>query len=357
MIPKNLKFTLLWLVGIAIAIGLLSLVWLVPQYQANKARERVNAAINNLDPKDQPKERLQLEKDLTTAENGPRTTIAQVIGGLVLLLGLYFTYQNVKTAQHNLRVTEDGKLTDRFSKAVELLGNGKLDIQLGGIYALERLAKDSKNDHWTIMEVLTAYVREHSMREELKIPPEKKSDKVDVLPKISADIQAILDVIGRRNWRESESNNINLSGADLSGADLSGVNLSGVNLIEANLRAVNLSGTNLRRSNFSEANLRGADLFRTDLSEAYLFRTNLRGANLFEANLSNTTLNETEFGGANLIETNLSEADLNEANFRGANLKRAKNLTWEQISTAYINSETMLPPDLDKIRITRIKED
>ncbi len=37
-----------------------------------------------------------------------------------------------------------------------------LEVRLGGIYALERIARDSPKDHWTIMEVLTAYVRENS---------------------------------------------------------------------------------------------------------------------------------------------------------------------------------------------------
>jgi hypothetical protein len=34
-----------------------------------------------------------------------------------------------------------------------------LVVRLGGIYELERIAKDLRRNHWTIMEVLTAYVR------------------------------------------------------------------------------------------------------------------------------------------------------------------------------------------------------
>ena len=37
-------------------------------------------------------------------------------------------------------------------------------IRLGGIYALERIARDSEKDHGPIMEVLTAYVREKAPR-------------------------------------------------------------------------------------------------------------------------------------------------------------------------------------------------
>jgi len=32
-------------------------------------------------------------------------------------------------------------------------------VRLGGIYALERIANESEQDHWPIMEVLCTYVR------------------------------------------------------------------------------------------------------------------------------------------------------------------------------------------------------
>src|SRR5262249_28259945 len=125
-------------------------VWKVPEWQARAYRERLDAnAISKLTPQ----ELIQLQKDLITAENSARATIAQIIGGLVVLLGLYATFKNV-------RVAEEGKLTERFSKAVELLGSEKLDVRLGGIYALERIAQDSQKDHWSVMEILTAFVRE-----------------------------------------------------------------------------------------------------------------------------------------------------------------------------------------------------
>jgi hypothetical protein len=259
--PKVRK--IIWgAIGLTIGLTLLAGVWYVPMYQAKKARERASLAINNLKPEEQPKELLQLEKDLITAENNSRTTIAQILGGLVLLSGLYFTYRN-------LRVTEDGKLTDRFSKAVELLGSDKLDVRLGGIYALERLAKDSPNDHWTIMEVLTAFVREHS-----PLAPST------TLPKtIPTDIQAILTVIKRRS-ANSEPDKIDLRKTHLRGADLR----------EASLFRADLRGADLRGANLEGAILSGANLIGADLREASLFRANLRGADLSGANLEGANL-------------------------------------------------------------------
>jgi hypothetical protein len=53
-------------------------------------------------------------------------------------------------------------VTDRYTKAIEQLGSGKLDVRIGGIYALERIAHDSPRDHPAVLEVLAAFVREHS---------------------------------------------------------------------------------------------------------------------------------------------------------------------------------------------------
>lgn len=63
------------------------------------------------------------------------------------------------------QVTERGQVTDRYSKAIEQLGSATLDVRLGGVYALEQIAKDSargEDDQATIVEVLSAFVRVHS---------------------------------------------------------------------------------------------------------------------------------------------------------------------------------------------------
>src|SRR5215475_10193220 len=79
-------------------------VWKVPEWQVRAYQKRLDAnAISKLDPKDL----IQLQKDLITAENNARVTLAQVIGGLVVLLGLYATFKNVKIAQDNHKVALD----------------------------------------------------------------------------------------------------------------------------------------------------------------------------------------------------------------------------------------------------------
>jgi hypothetical protein len=55
-----------------------------------------------------------------------------------------------------------GRVTERLTRAIDQLGHQNLDVRLGCIYALERIAVDSERDRSTIAEVLTAFVRGHA---------------------------------------------------------------------------------------------------------------------------------------------------------------------------------------------------
>lgn len=97
------------------------------------------------------------------AENEAFRTLAQIVGATFFLITAYFTWRTVRSSERNVAVSLEGQITDWFTKAIEQLGDStSLAKRLGGIYALERIARDSLKDHWTIMEVLTAYVRENA---------------------------------------------------------------------------------------------------------------------------------------------------------------------------------------------------
>src|SRR5262249_46211346 len=93
--------------------------------------------------------------ELFSIENEARKTLSQIIGGFVVIIGLLFTGANLaftqREAEKNRSLALEGQITDRFTKAITQLGDEKLEVRLGGIYALERIAKDSEKDHWTIM--------------------------------------------------------------------------------------------------------------------------------------------------------------------------------------------------------------
>lgn len=241
----------------------------------------------------------------TDAENQTRATWAQVFGYLVGSFVLYFTWRRLTATERTVEIAQEGQITERFSRASEHVGSEEIVVRLGGIYALERIAKDSERDHWPIMEFLTAFVRERA-------PwwPENRSDTPVRSPK---DIQAILTVIGRRKrtYQNGEDFRLDLFRTDLRKADL---------------RAAHLEGANFNGACLNEANLQEAHLEKTDFWEAQLRMTNLRKTHLREASLLN--------------------ADLEGAHLEGADLREAINLTQEQLRQAFTDADTKLPDNL-----------
>lgn len=321
-------------------LGVLAFLWFVPELQGKYFTEGV------------------APENLPTLVNEYRKTWAQIIAGFFVLLGLYLTWRRVEISQKTLETQQDQQVTERFTRAIEQLGatyddeTPKLEIRLGGIYALERIAIDSPGrDYSTVIEVLTAYIRQHAPIDKFSRPPGESAESPP-----PTDIQAILDVL-RRRWvpyipiterqlridlRRTKLQNANLAtvnfekanlegvvlpGANLEWAKLSGANLEGVNLERANLKWADLSGATLQYGNLQRAFLRESKLLKADFVNADLQRADLQGATLLNADFHDTDLMEANLRGVDFQGVVLLEADLRGADIRGADLRGAKHLT------------------------------
>lgn len=216
-----------------------------------------------------------------------------------------------------------------YVSAINLLGSDTLDVRLGGLYALERIAVDSPDDQRTIVEVLSAYVREH-VRPQLTPDP---AAPVEVR-RLPTDVQTALAIL----WRLPLHGNVaraDLTRADLTGADLTRAQLDGVDLREANL-----TGARLDRANLTGARLDNADLTGADLIEAHLDRADLTRADLTRARLGRADLSRAVLIGARLTGADLADADLAEAQLRGADLSRA-DLTGANLAHARLDGVDM----------------
>jgi hypothetical protein len=147
-LPRGLRWLI---VGIA-AVLALAILWalLVPGTDA-LANHDVGSVTG-------PLRALRLQ----TARDAARGRLLTLGAGLFAAGALIFTASNYRLARRTLEVTEQGQVTDRYTRAIEQLGSTAVDVRIGGIYALERIARDSKVDHPVVMEVLTAFIREHS---------------------------------------------------------------------------------------------------------------------------------------------------------------------------------------------------
>jgi uncharacterized protein YjbI with pentapeptide repeats/pimeloyl-ACP methyl ester carboxylesterase len=286
-----------------------------------------------------------------------RTALLAGLVGLGALLTFWANSRVVRISARTLEITERGQITERFSKAIEQLGNDKLDVRLGGIYALERIAKDSKADHQTVVEVLSAFIRDRSKQTGVEGPKVPPSDRWAERERPTTDLQAGVTVLSRLPSRPGVSRG-DLTGAQLVGVELNAKHhqpdLSGAAFIGANLSHALLEGVNLSRAQLGSVDLSGAVLTGTDLSDSLLDQADLAGAFLSGARLDRANLSGARLGGADLSDASLDGADLSKARLGGAilsgtrlfgaNLHTARFLEPVQLNGARIDELTQLPP-------------
>lgn len=287
------------LTGLAAVVVVLAYVLVIPQWFVGW---ELGAAARTLTAADRAK-----------AINDVRSTLLQGVGGAVILLGAYFTYRQLQTAR-------EGQVTERFTRAIDQLGHAEVDVRLGGIYALERIANDSLDDRATITEVLTAFVRGHA-----PWPPRLESQPlrdapIEQVPELQVrapDVQAALTVLARRRSSPKPSRRLDLHAsdlrkaslfrADLQAADLRSATLSGAMLLDAELQEAILHGANLQEAILHGANLERAILHGTNLRKGILERANVQQASLWDAQLQGARLDRAQLQGADLLDAQLQE--------------------------------------------------
>jgi Pentapeptide repeats (8 copies) len=270
--------------------------------------------------------------DAVRAQNDARGVMVQVAGGLVLLVGAYVTWRQLqlsrqsmqqtmeatnaqlKAAQDQLTIAQESQLTQRFAQAVDQLGSEQIVVRIGGIYALERVARNSAADAGAVAELLCSYIRQHSPRTDSDAGPAPESSASGLaawslasgpagapvhLELRAADVRTALLVLSKGNVRPEGDEPLRLLGADLrrAGLDrarLAGVDLEGADLSWAWLRWARLDGADLSQADLRDAHLDGASLVGAEMTGAQLRGAHLEGASL----LGVTDLDQARLVGA-----------------------------------------------------------
>ncbi|MFK0114022.1 pentapeptide repeat-containing protein [Streptomyces sp. NPDC091217] len=251
---------------------------------------------------------------------GFRTSMVALGAGAVAGIGLFYTDRTLRQTRirdrEQARLAIEGQITDRYIKSVGLLASSDPTEQLGGIYALERIMRDSPKDHMPVTEVLASFVRRHA----ILTVEDHIEEMASTGHRVADPVQAAMTVLSRRPVR-NEPYPLTLRRVDLHGAIL--------------------DDGNLRRFRLREAHLEHADLRRVHLEGAGLQGAYLQGAHLREGHLENADLSGARLRGARLVDARLHGTTL-----YGADLTEAIGVTVEQILTARIDGTTSLPSEI-----------
>jgi hypothetical protein len=284
-----------WLAGHwprVLAIGLFLFVFVVPRFFVPA---RSAASLNGVTD---PAARGRLEDERLKLQNDVRIGLLQAVAGVAVIAAVVATWQQLDTDRRQLRqqleVAGQQQATDRFAQALDQLGSEQLDVRLGGIYGLERIAARSAaepaaaytapgqgdpaasgwwaQDRVQVFEILSAYVRTTSHR-----PPIGPAGSTDLQVR-QADVHAAVTVLARRTVLDGDPP------LDLSGSVLPGARLGWARLAGADLRGADVSGTSLQHAELAGAHLEQSLLCGTEFQDA-----DLRGAHLAGARVSADT--------------------------------------------------------------------
>ena len=214
-----------------------------------------------------------------------------------------------------------------------------LEVRIGAIYALERIAQDSDRDHVQIMEILCAYIRQNAPDSLAEPFPEGWAEAMQGdadgspadMPKGSEirnwagafrkpreDIQVALRVLGRRSSRQIALEGHKNAGGDwqgyrldlrntcLQGADMTQMRFDNTLFDKAQMQGAYLRWAQMQGANLGGAQMQGADLRLAQLDDATsLSLATLRGVWLREVDLTEVTLSENQvksiFGDGSVI--------------------------------------------------------
>ncbi|AUQ49689.1 putative low-complexity protein [Phaeobacter inhibens] len=252
--------------------------------------------------------------------------LAHSIGILVAILAgsatIFFASIRVWTNERNTTATEQGLITDRINKAVEGLGAEKtvkrqrrdsegnltyernsagkqdfakpvfaettepnLEMRIGAIFALERIARESLDFHVQAMGLLCTYIRLNSPLQSAaefthNMDRRSVSEGWNDCPILRIDIQTALDALGRRSDASIRKREpiadfvLRLNGCNLQGAQITG-----------NWNRADLSDCALEQARFYDASFVETDFRRSRLSKLAMAECSFENAKIEQAEL------------------------------------------------------------------------
>ena len=334
------------------------------------------------------------------------TALGALIGAPLVLVRTFISDRQAQAAEEQRRIEQEEReiaeqthFTTLYSRAIEQLGanatvrvNGQtksvpaIEVRIGAIYALERIAMQSDADYRPIIETLCAYVRQNSgpaIEIEGPVVPEleplesseAQAERLDAIEwhasalatrggeirrEVSAkrhdryanrpDIRAALDVLMRRprhrrqleayNWEEPPSLLDSEGLTDMGTTSASGESFSADEVYKRlmqGLREGHLQLIEERCKNVAEFKERlrswklsaGEDAWSLDLGGAILQgmnreRVDFRRMSLQRARMEGAWVMSAEMQGADLEEVRMDGAFLPGVDLRGANLQRSR---------------------------------
>ncbi|OBI22006.1 hypothetical protein A5712_13905 [Mycobacterium sp. E2327] len=301
------------------------------------------------------------------------TSVVAIATAVVAYGTFQVSKQTVHLSEETLQANTRQQASDRFAKAIEHLGSDNVDVRLGGIFALDKLAWDTPSEHANVYKVLASFVRGHavlgkdacadsnppgvvrgspaptSVAAVTSPAPTPLAAVTSPLPTSAAstdaastgwrpkeDIQTAIYLVGKRDRQYDATNE---------SVDFSHACLRGASFLEekvADYSDANMNSSDLRRANFGHTKLENAYLMGATLDDALITEAKLRGARLSFAWMLRAGLGKADLRGAHMAEAHMANADLSSANLCSADLSGA-DLSGANLTDIVYDDKTIWP--------------
>jgi|GEM_PF-3653119 len=237
-------------------------------------------------------------------DNPPWTLLTAIATAPSVILLWYWrtVHKEEDLANDTKRIT-----TDRFAKAVEQLGNKKVEIQVGGIYHLQKIMEEDPDYHWPIIQTLLHYIRTKSPRK-----PEGENKP------ITPNVQTAIDVICQRKPELDNERLLDFSNTNLTGARFQFPSGSPNDWSRVNLKNAFFEYCCLDNAIFTNAYLFGSQFNNSKGNNTYFCSADLTGAHLGE----NAEFINCDFGNARLADSKLGGSLFYYCNFVFARMNK-----------------------------------
>jgi len=234
-------------ITLAVTVVLFSLVliWYIPKLQLRRFRDEGVS-----------------ELELIVIEDKLRKTYAQILGGLLLLGGLYFDYRNESSNTQN-------KVSQEYNEAVKQLSDNSIKTKITAINTLKRLSSQ-REYRQEIDEVLFEYVSNYGP---------------DSVWRTGQDVEEIMGYFGRGSnvADKVRFSNIRFKNINLSVCDFSDKAFNNCKFDTCQMQSTKFRGSDLAFSAFNKCYIRNASFSASDLQAASFTRSPMDSVDFSDA--------------------------------------------------------------------------
>ncbi|SHF98846.1 pentapeptide repeat-containing protein [Dysgonomonas macrotermitis] len=247
-------------------------------------------------------------------------TVATVLGGALVVLGLWINNRRVAEQTRQNNIAEKGQINTRFKDAATLLGSDSVSSILSGIYALHQIAMEvsvgnqKQRGYVSIVhDILCAYIRENTAT----IQNEKNGKAWRINQKPAIVIQTIMKVLFKNN---------EFIYGDLV-TDLSNCVFENLDIDNAHMSNVDFS-----RTKFIKSSMKDAVFTSCYLEETFMDEVDFTDSTFEKVLFDYSHIKNSVFAGCKMGGSDFWDAVLTNVNFKGAkfNMTDFKSCIFEE---------------------------